>query len=173
MCSTWALWGAGGGGVFIMLCMSSVITTQSTGSYCTIALLLYFSPMGAARAYSAPQGQQRGTPTETQQLSSRSNEKWSETAKHRLKKKEVPMPVVTFSNLSFNFKTRAAQVVSISLCPEENRRSAIHSILHLHPSLMNRFGNMTFKRENVLSLCLMKDWEELLLSVCHNLITVW
>lgn len=166
MCSTWALWAAVGGGVFIMLCMSSVLAATA------LALLPNFSPMGAARAYSAPQGQQRGTPTETQQLSSRMTADQDETmmikwkmirhCKTSFEEEEDACCYIFKSQLQFqSLESTGCFHYTVS------RRKQVCYSLHpyLHISFMKRSRNMTFKRENVLSLCLMKDWEELLVSV--------
>ncbi len=59
-----------GGGLFIMLCVSPpakpLLSQHRAPAATALALLPYLSPMGAPIAYSAPQGQYTGAPTETQ-----------------------------------------------------------------------------------------------------------
>lgn len=59
-----------GGGLFIMLCVSPpakpLLSQHRAPAAPALALLPYLSPMGASIAYSVPQGQYTGAPTETQ-----------------------------------------------------------------------------------------------------------
>ena len=58
-----------GCGLFIMLCVSPakpLLSQHRAPAALVLALLPYLGPMGSPMAYSAPQGQHTGTPTEAQ-----------------------------------------------------------------------------------------------------------
>lgn len=76
-----------GGGLFIMLCVSPpakpLLSQHRAPAATALALLPYLSPMGAPIAYSAPQGQYTGAPTETQATITHHNQLNSRTPADR------------------------------------------------------------------------------------------